>query len=75
MNGNHWLRFGAANGAFPERFGEMADEAFKQEGSDVLRIESRPVQNGFRFRLQVESGFLRLLGGVIAQRIDRSQSL
>ena len=75
MNGNHWLRFGSANGVWPERFGEMADEAFKQEGSDVLRIESRPVQNGFRFRLQVESGFLRLLGGVIAQRIDRSQAL
>ena len=75
MNGNHWLRFGASNGVFPERFGEMAGEAFKQEGSDVLRIESRPVQNGFRFRLQVESGFLRLLGGAIAQRVDRRQAL
>lgn len=71
VNGKHWLRFGALNNSFPEQFGEMADEAFSKEGSDVLRIEARPVQNGFRMRLQFESGFLRLLGGVIAQRLDR----
>lgn len=71
VNGNHWLRFGALNNGFPEQFGQMAEEAFSKEGSDVLRIEARPVQNGFRMRLQFESGFLRLLGGVIAQRIDR----
>lgn len=75
VNGKHWLRYGTMANAFPERFAEMADEAFKQEGSDILKIESRPVQNGFRFRLQVKSGFLRLLGGAIAQRIDRGQDL
>ena len=75
MNGDHWLRFGDLSGGLPERFRTMAEEAFVQEGSDVMRIEARPVQNGFRTRIQFEQGFLRLLAGAIAQRVDRRQDL
>jgi hypothetical protein len=75
MNGDHWLRFATAGGGGSEQFQEMAQEAFVQEGSDVMRIEARPVQNGFRTRIQFEQGFLRLLGATIAQGIDRRQDL
>jgi len=75
MNGDQWLKFGEISGGLPERFRTMAEEAFVQEGSDVMRIEARPVQNGFRTRIQFEQGFLRLLAGAIAQRVDRRQNL
>ncbi len=57
------------------RFGEMALEAFNEAGSDVLRVDAKAIENGFRIRMQVENGFLRLLGSMIAGRIDRSQDL
>lgn len=91
INMNHWVRLGQANReSQPEntetgnegrprrgrgRFGELASAAFDTPGSDVLRIDSRPIENGFRMRAQFEGGFLRLLGSIIAGQIDRNNEL
>ena len=53
----------------------MVLAAFEEEGSDVLRADARLLKNGFRLRIQAERGFLRLLGSIIAQRIDGRQAL
>jgi len=85
LNMNHFVRMRNLERENPDnqnprrgnrgRFGEMALEAFSEAGSDVLRVDARAIENGFRVRMQVENGFLRLLGSMIAGRIDRSQDL
>lgn len=75
MNMNHFVRMNAATRENPGRFNELATEAFDQTGSDMLRLDGKAIENGFRIRLQFENGFLRLLGMGIAARIDRSQDL
>jgi len=57
------------------RFNELAGKAFEEPGSDVLHVESRPIENGFRVRAQFENGFMRLIGLAIAGQIDRSTDL
>lgn len=57
------------------RFNELAGKAFEEPGSDVLRVDSRPIENGFRLRAQFENGFLRLIGLAIAGQIDRQTDL
>ncbi|MHC4877193.1 MAG: hypothetical protein ACYTGL_11920 [Planctomycetota bacterium] len=57
------------------RFNELASQAFEEPGSDVLRVDSRPIENGFRIRAQFENGFLRLIGLAIAGQIDRQTDL
>lgn len=57
------------------RFNELAGQAFEAPGSDVLRIDSRPIENGFRMRAQFENGFLRLIALAIAGQIDRQTDL
>ncbi len=60
----------------PERsFTKLARQAF-ENGRDRLRIDIRPTDNGMRFQLKAEEGFLRLLGmsigrGVTARREAR----
>jgi hypothetical protein len=49
-----------------------AKEAFKPD-NDRLLITSRPVQDGFRMRLQFDEGFIKFLGLTISQQLDRSQ--
>jgi hypothetical protein len=49
-----------------------AREAFKPE-NDRLLISARPIQDGFRFRLQFDEGFIRFLGIRISQGLDQSQ--
>jgi len=53
----------------------LARQAFETPGSDVLRMDATPIENGFRMRIQVENGFLRLLGLAIARGIDGSTRL
>lgn len=52
--------------------GDAAREAFKPE-NDRLLITSRPVQDGFRLRLQFDEGFIRFLGLRAANQLDKSQ--
>ena len=75
VNMTEWIKLQNANKAWPQNFGEMALAAFDEAGSDVLRADARLLKNGFRVRIQAERGFLRLLGSVIAQRIDGNQDL
>ena len=58
----------------PQLF-ELAGKAFEEPGSDVLHVESRPIENGFRMRAQFENGFLRLIALAIAGQIDRQTDL
>ncbi len=53
----------------------MALDAFDDAGSDILRIDGRPIENGFRVRLQFERGFMRLLAMAISRQIDRNLDL
>ena len=57
------------------RFNELAGKAFEEPGSDVLHVDSRPIENGFRMRAQFENGFLRLIALAIAGQIDRQTDL
>ena len=51
---------------------EMAREAFS-EGGDSLRIDFKPTEKGGRLRVEIEEGFIRLLGLGVARRYDESQ--
>ncbi len=54
-----------------ELFRELAHEAFTP--SDKIRIEGRPLESGFRVRVHLDEGFIKLLGLAIARQYDRSQ--
>ncbi len=54
----------------PGPFADLAKKSFTQPGSDTLRMDSRPIDNGVRIRIQVENGFLKLIGNGIAKQID-----
>ncbi|MFV0446321.1 MAG: hypothetical protein ACK5Q5_22335 [Planctomycetaceae bacterium] len=50
---------------------EMANEAFGP--SDGIRIDGRPSESGFRTRITLDEGFVKLLGLLLAREYDRSQ--
>jgi hypothetical protein len=54
----------------PNSFPEMARKAFSS-GSDALRMEVRPIDDGLRFRLTFDEAFLRLAGSAVSSQIDR----
>lgn len=56
----------------PQPGRELMRKAF-EPGSDSLRIDVRPTENGARLRFEFDEGFLRWLALAIAQRVDRSQ--
>lgn len=72
MNG--WLQIPPRNRGDdgPRPFRLMAEEAFAGD-DDSLRIEVRPTETGVRGRIQLDEGFLRLLGMAIGRQYDRSQ--
>jgi hypothetical protein len=70
-----WIEFQNERHAWPQGFGKIALEAFEEPGSDILRADARSLKNGFRVRIQVENGFLRLLGRIITMRTDGRQDL
>ena len=57
------------------QFRAITAEAFAGAGSDILRVDARQIENGFRIRAQVENGFLRFVAIAIASRIERRQAL
>jgi hypothetical protein len=50
---------------------ELANEAFSP--SDAIRIEGRPTESGFRTRVVLDEGFVKMLGLAISREYDRSQ--
>ncbi|MBW3539077.1 MAG: hypothetical protein KY476_02290 [Planctomycetes bacterium] len=48
----------------------ISEDAFAK-GNDTLTMELRPTEHGLRFQIQLEEGFLRLVGLGIARRYDR----
>jgi hypothetical protein len=50
---------------------EIAEEAFN--ATDGIRIDGRPTESGFRTRIHLDEGFVRLLGLIISREYDRSQ--
>lgn len=67
VTANRWVGIGSS----PQRT-ELAREAF-EGGDDTLRIDFRPTENGGRFRIEAEEGFIRLLGLGVSKRYDESQ--
>lgn len=68
QNVNRW-RTRRAERAAANR--ELANEAFSP--TDGLRIEGRPSESGFRTRITLDEGFVKMLGLAIAREYDRSQ--
>jgi len=75
LNLSQWVKLNANKVEKPGPLNELAQKAFNDAGNDVLRMDVRPIENGFRMRVQVENGFLRLLGLGIARAIDGRQEL
>lgn len=51
---------------------ELSDEAFDDE-NDGMKLDIRPTEKGARIRVELESGFARLLALWIAERYDQSR--
>gem|GEM_PF-2200727 len=54
----------------PAGLAATARAAFAQ-GDDQVRLQARPLDGGIQFRLQLEEGFLRLIGRLVAARLDK----
>jgi hypothetical protein len=50
---------------------ELGKQAFGP--TDGIRIEGRPLDSGFRTRIVLDEGFVKLLGLIISREYDRSQ--
>jgi hypothetical protein len=75
VNLTEWIHINQSDRDQPGRFAALALEAFEADGSDIIRADARSLKNGFRIRVQIENGFLRLLGLAISRQIDSSQAL
>jgi hypothetical protein len=51
---------------------ELAETAFNSQ-NDKLLVETRPTENGMRMRAELDEGFVRWLGLMIARQFDQSQ--
>ncbi len=69
MNLSSWVGLNP-DGKGPVR--AAARDAFKPD-NDLLRITSRPIENGFRLKFQLDEGFIKYLGIRASERLDRSQ--
>ena len=70
MNLNQWIKLRRAKDLPKGPLDQFTQQAFQQAGSDTLRFDIRPIENGFRMRFQVENGCLKLLGLGLAKQID-----
>jgi len=75
INMSEWIQINQSDRDQPGRFAAQALQAFEVDDSDILRADARSLKDGFRVRIQVENGFLKLLGLLIAGRIDSNQDL
>jgi hypothetical protein len=69
-----WLQLPANDrgGRGPSQGRQLAEQAFTGE-DDALRIEMYPTETGLRIRIQLDEGFLRLIGLALGRQYDRSQ--
>jgi hypothetical protein len=51
---------------------EIREQAFNTS-NDALRVETRPLENGVRTRVEADEGFVRMLGLMLARWYDQSQ--
>jgi hypothetical protein len=68
LNMSQWLDKMDASRPFAQR----VRDAFSG-GADRLQVDIRPIDNGMRFRLRVEEGYLKLLGGAIGSGIQQGR--
>jgi hypothetical protein len=68
LNMSSWLDKLDSEGTFAK----LAKPAF-EGGNDRLQVDVRPSENGIRFQLKVEEGFLKLLGSAVGTGIQRQQ--
>lgn len=55
---------------------QRANDPFRKamaKGGDALRVEVRPIENGAKLRVQFDEAFLRLVGGEMANGIERGE--
>ena len=72
VNVAQWLAMaGEGDGRGP---GAVARKAFAK-GGDGVRVEVRTTDNGLRFRVQFDEGFLKLIGMLIADGYERSRGI
>ncbi|MGD9857779.1 MAG: hypothetical protein AB7U20_22780, partial [Planctomycetaceae bacterium] len=72
---NAWLKLpprDTGDDGGPPVFRMLSEEAFGKE-DDALRIDVRPTETGVRVRIQLDEGYLRLLGLALGRQYDRSQ--
>lgn len=74
LNASQWVKLNARKER-PGPLNALARDAFNESGNDILRMDLRPIENGFRMRVQLENGFIRLLGLGIAKQVDGNQKL
>ncbi len=67
-NFNNWLGFDPNAG----RRGEIAKKAFSP-GGDAIQVDFRPTDKGARLRIEMQEGFVRMVGYAIAGQFDRRQ--
>jgi hypothetical protein len=68
LNMSQWLDKMDASRPFAQR----VRDAFAG-GADRLQVDIRPIDNGMRFQLRVEEGYLKLLGGAIGSGIQQGR--
>lgn len=51
---------------------DLANDAFAP-GGDQIRIDFRPTESGARLRVELDDGFLRLIGLTVGRRFERQQ--
>jgi len=69
MHMGRWVGIGGREGR-PRRGGEFAKQAFAK-GGDLLRVDIRPTETGGRFRIEMEEGYIRMIGLGLSRRLDR----
>jgi hypothetical protein len=68
LNMSQWLDKMDASSPFAQR----VRDSFAG-GADRLQVNIRPIDNGMRFQLRVEEGYLKLLGGAIGSGIQQGR--
>lgn len=74
VNAGRWLGMGPLEGEEdrPRPLQEFADKAFTPE-NDEVKFEVQTTDDGARLRIEVNEGFLRLLGLALSGQYDKSQ--
>jgi hypothetical protein len=71
---NAWLKLPSEEeeDGGPSTFRILSSDAFEGD-DDALRADVRPTESGLRIRIQLDEGYLRLLGLALGRSYDRNQ--